>query len=594
MVWKLKPTAPEEFFKQFPEHSPQVLQLLYNRGLETQPEIQEFFNPDYERDLRDPFLMSGMKEAVKRVLRAIKNKKKIAIFCDYDADGVCGGVLLENTLRALGAADIQTIIPDRNIEGYGLNNEAVKKANDEGVKLILTVDCGISDVEEVKLANSLGLEVIITDHHQVPDILPMASAIVNPHQKKDKYPFKDLSGAGVAFKLAVALLQKFKADKKADNFQTPASRRVFEKWLLDLVALATVADCVPLKGENRTLVKYGLYVLAKNQRIGLRELMKVARLNPTFTNDNIKTNLNAYALGFALAPRLNAAARVNHASLAYGLLKAASISEAVDLAAKLDQCNRDRQKMTERIMTEVEKRVAAKIKNKDYWIIIEADEKWIPGVVGLAASKVTDKYHRPSIILNRNADCLRGSARSIEHFNIIEALAKCREFLREYGGHPGAAGLTLIEANLPAFEKKINQIAKESLKEKDLVPVLEVDLEILPEALRWELFEEVERFEPFGEDNECPVFLARDLEIVGLRQVGNGQKHLKLELKSAALPGKIFKGIGFGLAGENNQDLAVGDKVNLVFELIVDEWNGHRDLQMRVIDIKKAEISRKI
>lgn len=595
MIWRLKPQTSQEFFNQFPEHSPQALQLLFNRGLQTQEQIDEFFNPDYEQDLHDPFLMLGMEDAVKRILSAVKKGEKITIFSDYDADGVCGGVLLESTLRALGVKELETVIPDRNVEGYGLNCPAIEKVSREGAKLIISVDSGVSDVKEVELANSLGLDVIITDHHQVPEKLPPALVILNPHQKKDEYPFKYLAGAGVAFKLACALLKSFENDEGSEGqLATPEARRTFEKWLLDLVALATVADCMPLLGENRTLVKYGLYVLAKTRRLGLQELMKAARLSPTFAVDNIKTNLNAYALGFALAPRLNAAARVDHASLAYELLKSETRQEAVEWARRLDQCNRERQKMTEQIIGDVEARIAAQGGVDDIWVIVEADEKWIPGVVGLAASKISDKYHRPSIILNKDPERLRGSARSIENFNLVEALNQCREFLREYGGHPGAAGLTMSEEHLAAFREKINRIAKEKIQEKDLIPVLDVDMEIFPETIKWELFEELERFEPFGEANECPVFMVRNLEIVSLRQVGNGHKHLKLELKSAKLRGKIFKGIGFGLAGENNLGLSAGDAVDLAFELIVDEWNGHRSLQLRVIDIKKAETSEEI
>ena len=595
MIWRLKPQADQEFFNQFPEYSPQALQLLFNRGLQAQEQIDEFFNPDYEQDLHDPFLMLGMEDAVKRILSAVKKGEKITIFSDYDADGVCGGVLLESTLRALGVKELETVIPDRNVEGYGLNCPAIEKVSREGVKLIISVDSGVSDVKEVELANSLGLDVIITDHHQVPEKLPPALVILNPHQKKDEYPFKYLAGAGVAFKLACALLKSFENDEGSESqLATPEARRTFEKWLLDLVALATVADCMPLLGENRTLVKYGLYVLAKTRRLGLQELMKAARLSPTFAVDNIKTNLNAYALGFALAPRLNAAARVDHASLAYELLKSETRQEAVEWARRLDQCNRERQKMTEQIIGDVEARIAAQGGVDDIWVIVEADEKWIPGVVGLAASKISDKYHRPSIILNKDPERLRGSARSIENFNLVEALNQCREFLREYGGHPGAAGLTMSEEHLAAFREKINRIAKEKIQEKDLIPVLDVDMEIFPETIKWELFEELEQFEPFGEANECPVFMVRNLEIVSLRQVGNGHKHLKLELKSAKLRGKIFKGIGFGLASENNLGLNAGDAVDLVFELIVDEWNGHRSLQLRVIDIKKAETPEEI
>ena len=581
MFWHLKPPAPEEFIKQFPEYSPIALRLLFERGLTTRISIDEFFSPDYNEDLHDPFLMLGMKEAVKRVLKAIDKKEKIAIFGDYDADGVCGAVILKSVLEILGVKEkeIEIYIPDRNREGYGLNLEAVKKIAEQKIDLIITVDCGITDFEEIELANSLGVEVIITDHHLVAAKLPKAKIIINPWQKKDNYPFKELAGAGVAFKLAQGLLKKTKAE-------IPAG---WEKWLLDLVALATVADCVPLLGENRTLVRYGLIVLAQTQRIGLKELMEIARLNPIFEAETLTTNLDSYSLGFILAPRLNAAGRLEHAAVGFKLLTTEDPAEAKILAKKIDSQNRQRQKITDEIVAEVEKRAKDYLTSENQPVIVERDAAWSPGLVGLAAGKITDRYHRPAVIFSQKENgFLRGSVRSISGFNIVEALEECADLIGEFGGHAAAAGLSLEDKNYLLFKERINQIARRKLKKEDLIPQLEIDSEVQPEEINWELFDSLTRFEPFGQRNKEPKFLVRDLRIVNCRMVGNGQKHLKLELKSDRMPGKIFKAIGFGLANGQNNNLKTGDKVDLVFELLADEWNGNKELQMKMLDIHKT------
>ncbi|MFH0852643.1 MAG: single-stranded-DNA-specific exonuclease RecJ [bacterium] len=578
MNWSLKPKAPKEFIKQFPEYHPLVLQLLYNRGLKTQKAIDEFFNPDYEEDLHDPFLMLGMEKAVKRILKAIKKQEKIAIFGDYDADGICGTVILKTVLDALGANLSGGIyIPDRKIEGYGLNIGAVQKLGEQKVQLIITIDCGSSDFKEVDLANSLGMEVIIVDHHKVGKKLPAVKITINPWQKKDVYPFKDLAGAGVAFKLAQALI---KNEKKL--------ALGWEKWLLDLVAIATVADCVSLLGENRSLVHYGLIVLAQTQRPGLQELMEIARLNPIFESETLKTNLDTYSLGFILGPRLNAAGRMDHASLAFELLMTKEREEARTLAKKIDQHNQQRQRLTEQVVAEVEEKIKPCIRDKSSSIIVASDKNWSRGIIGLVAGKIAERYHRPVIIFREDENESRGSARSVEGFDIVDAIAQCADLLIEFGGHPGSAGMSLKNKNLAAFIEKINGIAGEKLREEDLVPVLEIDNEINADNITWDLFDKLAEFEPCSDyGNPRPTFLMKNLEVANLRLVGNGFQHLKLELKSEKLQNKVFKAIGFRLAKKGNQDLKISDKVDIVFELILDEWNGNRELQFRIIDIKK-------
>lgn len=588
MFWQLKPAAPEKFIKRFPEYSRVVLELLFRRGILTQEKIDEFFNPDYEGDLHDPFLMLGMPEAVKLLAKAIKRKTKIAIFGDYDADGVCGAVVLKATLEELGG-DLSggIYVPDRVREGYGLNQEAIKEMARTGVKLLITVDCGISENADIDFAKSLGLEVIVTDHHQPGEKMPKAKVIINPWQKGDMYPFKELAGVGVAFKLAQALL--------SDKCSVSGDKKIqagWEKWLLDLVALGTVADCMPLLGENRTLIRYGLIVLAQTQRVGLQELMKVARLNPIYEEEKLKTNLDVYSLGFVLAPRLNAAGRIDHADLAVNLLLTKDRAEARVMAQQINDHNRQRQKITDDIVATIESRVKAKLEDKTNPVIVASDANWSPGVIGLVAGKIADKYNRPTFVFSSASqevpNRLRGSARSVAGFNLIEAIAKCSDLLIEFGGHIGAAGLELETKNLEAFTARINQIAREDLKDRDLTPILSVDAELTIADVNWELFDNLEKFEPFGQGNERPLWLIKNLEITSVRIVGNGSKHLKLELKSDQLSGKIFKAIGFGLARNGNATLAYGDKIDIVAEIIVDEWNGTRNLQMKIIDLKKT------
>ncbi len=567
-TWKINEKPPKEFLEKFPEYSKLTLQLLLDRGLKTQKAIDEFFNPDYDQDLHDPYLMKGMKKAVERIKKALANKEKITIFGDYDADGVCGTAIMSEGLSIFGA-EPDVYIPDRNKEGYGLNLKAVEEAISQKTSLIITVDCGITDFEEVKLANKLGADVIIVDHHEFPvsptgepERIPPALSIVNPRRSDETYPFRELAASGVAFKVVQALLRDELLRKII-----PENR---EKWLLDLVAIATVADLVPLIGENRTLVKYGLIVLAQTRRFGLQELMKTARI----------TNLDAHALGFVLGPRLNAAGRMDHANTAYELLITKSRNKAEDLAQQLNEKNQERQRLTSRIVEEVE----ARIKIDKEKLIFDGDANWPIGIVGLIAGRLSDKYCRPAVVYQKMENISKGSARSIDIFNIVEAFSECGELFKEFGGHPGAAGFTISNKNLEKFKEKISEIANKIIKDEDLIPVLNIDLEVEPEDLSFEVYEELQRFAPFGEGNLRPLFLMRDLKISNLRMVGNNSNHLKCYLAGEL---KGFSAIGFGLGGFCDK-IKEGDKVDVVFELITDEWNGTRELQLKIVDLRKV------
>ena len=590
--WQINSKAPNDFIKQFPEYPALVLQLLFNRNIRDQSAIDEFFNPDYEEGLYDPFLMKGMKRAVERIFKAVRNKEKIIVFGDYDADGLTSAAVLVKILEALGARP-DVYIPDRAKEGYGLNLEAIRRFKELGVKLIITVDCGVSDFEEVELACQLGIEVIITDHHWVGEKLPRAFAILNPKQDDCQYPFKELAGVGVAYKLAQGLVYKLKAcpeqSRRIKNEKLKINEG-FEKWLLDLVAIGTVADCVPLVGENRILVKYGLIVLGKTQRIGLKTLMK----NAGIINNN-HLPLTTYEINFVIAPRLNAAGRMDHANHAYKLLISESLEEAKQLSEKLEEKNYQRQKITEKIVREVKSRLSGKEK-----IIFEGNENWPVGVVGLVASKLVDEANCPALIFSKGKKQSIGSGRSIHSFNLIEAISRCSKHLCEFGGHRGAAGFTLDNSKLVDFKDQLEAIAGEEIQSENLVPVINIDAEINSEDINWNIYDQIAKFSPFGEGNPKPLFLVRNLKISQMRIVGNGGKHLKLKLtaqrggngniavSSQDSLQKTFDAIGFSFGGcikKINQ----GDLVDVVFELIADEWNGMRQLQLKIIDLKKSK-----
>ena len=573
MNWQLKPKAPGSFFKQFPEYSPLIIQLLYSRGLKTQSQIDEFFNPDYQGDLRSPFLLKGMEKAVKRILQAIAKQEKIVIYGDYDADGVCSMAILFLTLKALGLPSPDAYIPDRRKEGHGLNESAIKKLAQRGAKLIITVDCASRDLKEVALAKSLGLEIIITDHHETGDKLPKAAAFINPWQKGDKYPFKNLAGAGVAYKLASALIEKSNSLKLNS----------LKKWLLDLAAIATVADVMPIIGENRTLVKYGLRVLAQTKWLGLQELMKSAKT----------TNFDTHALGYVLGPRLNAAGRINQANTAFRLLITQDKQEAERLVQQLNQENSTRQNLTEKVVRDIKNRLEKKMsQGKGPKLIFEGSSDYPVGIIGLAAGKIAEKYCRPTIIYREEKGIIDASCRTIPQFNLIEAIEQCANFLDNFGGHKDAAGLSFKKTKLDKVKEIFNQIAEEKLKGKDLTPLLDIDVELSLEDINWSNYEQIQTFAPFGKANPEPRFLVKDLEISNLRMVGNNGKHLKMELmmfSNQSSRGKTFKAIAFNF-GEWQEKLKKGDSIDVVFELIADEWDGYKNLQMKIIDLRPKNL----
>lgn len=580
--WVVKPTIDKKLFEAFPEHSPLILQLLYNRGLTTQETIDEFFSPDYKNDVHDPYLLKGIKTAVERIFYAIKKKEKILVYGDYDADGVTSSVLVIKTLKFLGAKDVAIYIPDRAKEGYGINKEAIGQIKKMNVSLIITVDCGVASWKEVDLANSLGIDVIITDHHWVPEKLPKALAIINPKQKGDNYPYKNLAGVGVAFKLSQALLS---SQNKEQNYNDNKTNISFEKWLLDLVAIGTVADSVPLLGENRTLLNYGLIVLGKTKNIGLAELIRKIKSNKSASSAKEQTFIiDSDTIGYQISPRINAAGRMDHANTSFELLITESADEAQGLVTSLEILNTQRQSLTEKIIKQIRERIGKTPKEK---IIFEGDSAWPIGILGLIAGKLADEYSRPVFIYNKGENFSGGSCRSIPSFSIIEALSQCQSLLSEFGGHKGAAGFRTDNKNLEKLKEKIEKIAALEIKNEELVPSISIDAEVTIKNIDWPFFEKVEKIAPYGEANPEPVFLIRHMNVIEMRTVGNGEKHLKLYLESALEKGIKFHAIGFNF-GEWSNKLKPGSLIDIVFTLTANRWNGHCNLEFKIVDLKIA------
>lgn len=581
--WIINPAIDPKICDSFPEYSPLILQLLYNRGLADEKNIDEFFNPDYVDHIHDPFLLKGMSEAVNRIERAIEKKEKILVYGDYDADGVTAAALMIKTLKFLKAKNTEVYIPDRAKEGYGLKKEVIPKIKALGVSLIITVDCGIANKKEVEIAKKEGIDVIITDHHWAPDQIPEALAVINPKQKDDNYPFKDLAGAGVTFKLAQGLLSR-EGDKKNNN--RGGNSRSFEKWLLDLVAIGTVADSVPLLGENRTLLNYGLIVLSKTKNIGLKELLNQASQKSARANGNANLKISAEIISFQLAPRINAAGRLDHANTSFKLLNTDSEKEARGLAESLELLNGQRQKITEKIIAEAREKIKTQRK-----IIFEGSPDWPIGILGLIAGKLSDEFSRPVFIFNQTKEFSTASCRSIPSFNIIEALSQCQEFLEEFGGHKGAAGFKVKNSEIKKLENKLEKIAEEKINAENLVPRLEIDAEIKTSDVNWDFFHEMEKMAPFGEMNPEPVFSLRKMRVMEMRAVGNGEKHLKLGLLPAEdahkKNKKLFKAIGFNF-GEWVNKIKLNDIIDIVFTLSNNEWGGNSNIEFKIIDLKTA------
>lgn len=558
------------------DFDPLFLRLLANRDLFEKPEIELFLKSTYKKNSFDPFLFSDMKKAVDLIIKHLKKQNRIAVYGDYDADGVTSSAILVETLKTLHA-DAIVYIPHRVNEGYGVNRGAVEFLKNENAKLIITVDNGIRSRDEIAYAQKSGIDVIVTDHHmppktktEYPDCL-----IINPAIPEEKYPDKRLSGAGVAYKLAEALIKK--------SLLLDETKELLLKRTLDLAAIGTVADCVKLIGENRLIVKAGLEVMANTKRPGLLDLYEAAKINSD-------KKLDSRNIGFQIAPRLNAAGRMDHANTAYKLLITRDRTESKRLAGELNLRNQERQKNTEEIFTEVEGQVNPEkdkiiigIYNLDNDKEKEADV-WNEGVIGLVSGRITSKYHRPSLVITKTESGYKGSGRSISGFNLIKAIESCAPYLDKYGGHPEACGFSLKNETLDIFLKSIRAIAEKELFDADFRPRVKIDSWLNFENINRDFYDKLLLFEPFGNGNEKPIFASKNIKVVDIMTMGNEKQHIKFRLKGEN--SGLLSALSFGNA-DKWKKIQVGDTIEIAYYLDLNSFNGNTDLQLKIIDIKK-------
>ncbi len=532
--------------------------LLENRNL----------NEDFEmEDFHDPFLFSEMRKAVDRIDKAIKDRERVMIFGDYDVDGISGTAILMHTLKEIGA-EVSCRVPNRLDDGYGLSEKFIKEFEEKRVGLIITVDCGISGKIPIALAKERGIETIITDHHTIPAEFPSeAFAIIHPKLADCGYPFEDLTGAGVALKLAHALIQtKIDLEKRKD----------FLESLLDLASLGTVADLGPLLNENRLIVKRGLKILSNTRWAGLKRIKELANIKD---GDSVDT----YNIGYHLAPRINAAGRIGDPYIPLLLLLQRELTpQTQSLGASLENLNKERQKMTETALEEAENILSSP---EDQFILIAQNPDWHVGVLGLIAGKLAEKHGRPAIIMQDFGDMLTGSARSPQYFNIIEAITHCKEHLSGFGGHAQAAGFNVKKENLQAFKEKISNFAKKTLRGKELKSVLEIDCEIKETEISHETIEEIQKLAPFGIGNQKPTFLIKKIEPLFIQNVGRTANHIKFQVR---IGGRQYGVIAFGM-GKLADELRGLRKLDMVFHLETNSWNNKESIQLQALDFGACE-----
>jgi single-stranded-DNA-specific exonuclease len=560
--WEVAPAVSYQLTQELAQLHPVLLQVLYNRGLAKPTQIDSFLAGRYLGS-SDPFMLKDMDKAVARIQQAIRDDEIVVVYGDFDADGVTSTVLLVEALRGIGLDRRQArpYIPDRVDEGYGLNSEALKKLRQQGAGLVISVDCGIRSVPEVIQANEIGLDMIITDHHTIGSELPPAVAVINPKRPDSEYPEERLAGVGIAFKLAQAL-----------RTANPERVDYDEESLLDLVALGTVADLAPLLGENRKLVRDGLEVVNSYRRPGVRALADVSGLK--------QGSLTAESIAFGLGPRINAAGRLAHAYDAARLLASNNMRMAKDYARELNELNRERQKLTASLTEKAEETLEAEAP-----LLFSASPDFKSGVVGLVASRLAEKYYRPAIVVEQGESESRGSCRSIPEFHITNALDEVAELLERHGGHAQAAGLTVKNEKLEAFRERITEVAAAELGPLELAPGLSIDAEINVADVDWALQGVLEQLEPTGNANAAPIFMSRDVHVYSHRAVGQDGAHLQLSVGDGRVKLKCIAFRQGGWAGR------LPDEVDLAYTIGVNEWNGRRDLQLVVQDIREVEES---
>jgi len=531
--------------------------IIVNRHVVNDEDVRIFITPTRD-DFHNPFLFKGMDIAVDRIIKAINNKEKILIYGDYDVDGITSTTVLKKYLMDRGIS-VDTYIPNRLHEGYGLNKKAIDTIKERNIDLIITVDCGISAIEEVDYAVRLGMDIIVTDHHEVGEKLPNALAVIDAKRKDNTYPFRALAGVGVVFKLIQAL--SIKLEIKPEEYLK----------YLDLVCVGTISDIVPLEGENRTIAKLGLMLIKVTRNLGLRELIKSSGYKEIDSN----------TISFGVAPRINACGRMGHEEEALKLFLAEDLESATKITKELNEYNTLRQSTEKAIYEEAVQQIEKNHLDANNSIVL-GGKGWHHGVIGIVSSKVTDKYYKPSILLSFEDNIAKGSGRSVPGFDLYEGLAKCGDLLEKYGGHSMAVGLTLKKENLENFKERFEQIAKEK-NIKELVPIIYIDDELKLKDINMDLVKSISILEPFGEANKVPLFLIRNLKIDSIRALSEG-RHLKLTLRDENF---VINAIGFEL-GYLAEEYRIGDRIDVVGTLEINSFNGFSSIQINMKDIRKS------
>lgn len=530
-----------------------LAQVLINRGIKTPAEAEKFLKAKLEY-LLDPYALPDMDKAVELIKRAIKNNEKLMVFGDYDVDGITSLTLLKTTFSKLGL-DIFHYLPHRIKEGYGLNKNILQVLRQKDIRLLITVDCGTTNYEQIKELRRHNINVVVTDHHEPLDgNLPPASAIINPKLKTSSYGCRDLAGVGVAYKLCQAITNEM----------------LFED--LDLVALGTIADVVPLTGENRIMVKEGLPRISQSKRVGLKALMKTSGLRDK--------KINSTFVSFILSPRINASGRLDSAEIALKLLMSEKETGAENLAKIIEGYNRQRQKIEAKILEEAEAIIAREINFKEHKVMVIAKEGWHQGVLGIVASKLADRFYRPTIVISLNEDLCKGSGRSIKNFHLLQALSECKDFLETFGGHSHAVGLVVRRVSLEDFKNSINRLARDKLILEDLLPRLDIDMELALSDLDETVIAELRALEPFGKGNEEPLFYTRNLKLKGQPQL-LGKNTLKFWVSDGNI---IYPAIGFGMGGFQSS-LINADCFDVVYTPRMDSWQGDESVILEAKDI---------
>ena len=533
-----------------------LARVLISKNITKKDDMDLFMNPT-RKDFHDPFFMPDMNIIVDRILKAIDNEEKIMIYGDYDADGITSITVLKTFLEERGLK-VESYIPNRLDEGYGLNKEAIKKIYDSGYRLIITVDCGISGIDEVDYANSLGMEVLITDHHEPGQNLPNALAIVDAKRKDNQYPFNQLAGVGVVFKLIQAISIRLKLDEKE-----------YLKYL-DIVCIGTISDIVPLSDENRVIAKLGLKLVNQTKNIGLKALLEILGFK----------QIDSGIISFGVAPRINACGRMGNEKVALDLFLSKDYETARKIAIKLNEYNSERQAIEKRIFDEATEKIEKE--EKENACIIVGGEGWHHGIIGIVASKVTDMYFKPSILICFEENIGKGSGRSIPGFDLHEALMQCSNELDKFGGHAMAVGVTLEKSKFNEFKTKLEEYAKKCEIDK-IVPIIYIDSELSLKNIDIDSVKSLKLLEPYGESNKTPLFMFKNLKINSIRALSEG-KHLKLTLKEDNF---MINAIGFNM-GELSEKYLIDDKIDIVGSLEINSFNGNDSIQIVIKDIRKS------